>query len=102
MTSLYTGRVIIRANSIFLDSYQDIVKEWAELCGASYDNDDNKNDWHTKHFVHVAGIDEHRMHLVIDMEKDNINSHDSDCIPLTVYRYGKDGDGKGYDVLILL
>ena len=101
MTSPHTGRVIIRANSIFLDSYQDIVKGWAELCGVPYNNDDNKRDWHTKHFVRVAGIDEHRMHVVIDMEKDNIDSHDSDCIPLTVYRYSKDSEGKGYDVPVL-
>lgn len=97
MISLHPGRVIIRANSIFLDSNNDIIKEWVELCGAPYDDDDNKRDWHTKNLVRLAGIDEHRMHFVIDMGLNDINPHDSACIPLTVYRYNKDSKGKGYD-----
>ena len=97
MTSPHTGRVIIRAKEIFLDSYLDIVKEWAELCGAPYGNDDDIRDWHNKNFVRVAGIDDRRMHVVIDMGKDDVNPRDSDSVPLTLYRYTKDSQGKGYD-----
>jgi hypothetical protein len=96
MTSPPTGRIIIRANQIFLDSYNEIVKEWAEFCGASYGNDDDKVNWYKKNFVRVGGIDKDRMHVIIDMGKDDINPHDSDYVPLTIYRYTRDGQGNGY------
>ena len=96
MASPYTGRVIIRTDSRFLDSYNNIVTEWVKLCGAAYDSDEDKDNWHKKNLVRVAGIDERRMHIVVDMGLNDINPADSGQIPLRVYRYTRDNHGKGY------
>ena len=77
MASPYTGRVIIRTDSRFLDSYNNIVTEWVKLCGAAYDSDEDKDNWHKKNLIRIIGIDKRRIYIVIDIGLNNINPADS-------------------------
>jgi|SRR5271154_223972 len=85
-------RVILRANSELLDSYLEIINSWFRFCGYFDDNKDYQ--YRHEHFVHIGGDNQNRFHLIVDMNKNQVQKPDLQHLHYEMYRVKADINGE--------
>ncbi len=80
-------RVIIRVHEHWHDQYLQILQDWFQHCG--YAMHSERYEWTNRHYVHLGGVNQHRFHLIIDMERNGLKDPRLDDIPYEVYRLRK-------------
>ena|SRR5271163_831262 len=98
MTSIAAGqlsqykRVVLRADSELLDSYLEIINCWFRFCG--YFKDSNDQQYSDEHFVHIGGDNQKRFHLIVDMNKNEVQNPDVQELRYEIYRVKADSKGE--------